>query len=210
MAQSSDLANRLYASTPLLAGSSTIRVLKLAAASSKDADLCGDLCILDLSADLAPDYAALSYVWGEIEKAAKRSKILIGPRQIPFQLTDNCYNALVALRPSDGTFVIWVDAICINQINEVEKSLQLSLMGDIYSNANETFIWLGEEDEERRCKRAICCLKSVGLPECFFNTSQHFPGAQIKPRPFWAAWTLYWRQWSWYGRPGKSHIRSIA
>jgi len=46
---------------------------------------------------------------------------------------------------SNTSFLIWIDAICIDQDNEDEKSTQILLMGDIYSGASRVIIWLGEE-----------------------------------------------------------------
>jgi hypothetical protein len=39
--------------------------------------------------------------------------------------------------------LIWIDQLCINQDDEVEKSSQVAMMGGIYRGANETLIWLG-------------------------------------------------------------------
>ncbi|KAK7946834.1 uncharacterized protein PG986_011155 [Apiospora aurea] len=40
---------------------------------------------------------------------------------------------------------IWVDAVCIDQENEREKSVQVARMDDIYSTAHEVIVWLGED-----------------------------------------------------------------
>lgn len=41
---------------------------------------------------------------------------------------------------------IWVDALCINQLDLGEKSHQIKLMPQIYTNATSVMMWLGEED----------------------------------------------------------------
>ncbi|KAL1873513.1 hypothetical protein Daus18300_003876 [Diaporthe australafricana] len=41
---------------------------------------------------------------------------------------------------------LWIDAICINQGDNNEKSSQVSMMDLIYSNAQTVVVWLGEED----------------------------------------------------------------
>ncbi|KAK4554266.1 hypothetical protein LTR86_008794 [Recurvomyces mirabilis] len=41
----------------------------------------------------------------------------------------------------------WVDKLCIDQDNILEKNHQVSMMGDIYRHAFEVLIWLGETDE---------------------------------------------------------------
>ncbi|KAK8071168.1 heterokaryon incompatibility protein-domain-containing protein [Apiospora hydei] len=40
---------------------------------------------------------------------------------------------------------IWVDAVCIDQEDEREKSVQVARMDDIYSTAHEVIVWLGED-----------------------------------------------------------------
>ena len=43
---------------------------------------------------------------------------------------------------------IWADAICINQEDDAEKSLEVAQMGKVYENARRVLIWLGDTDEE--------------------------------------------------------------
>ncbi|OQV07916.1 hypothetical protein CLAIMM_12270 [Cladophialophora immunda] len=59
-----------------------------------------------------------------------------------------------------GSFTIWVDAICINQDDEAEKSRQIRLMSAIYRGATEVFIWLGDGNE--RTNRAMSYLEAYG------------------------------------------------
>lgn len=41
---------------------------------------------------------------------------------------------------------LWIDAMCINQGDNVEKSSQVAMMDVIYSHAETVVVWLGEED----------------------------------------------------------------
>jgi Heterokaryon incompatibility protein (HET) len=43
--------------------------------------------------------------------------------------------------------MLWADAICINQTDDQEKSLQVPLMAKMYGQAEEVLIWLGNEAE---------------------------------------------------------------
>ncbi|KAF4632852.1 hypothetical protein G7Y89_g5278 [Cudoniella acicularis] len=45
-----------------------------------------------------------------------------------------------------GPMYIWIDQICINQSDLNERSAQVQLMGQIYTQAQKTIIWLGGED----------------------------------------------------------------
>lgn len=65
-------------------------------------------------------YSALSYVWGSFQNSRRIS--LNG--KAGFVVTRNLYAALRRLR-QHGVFSIWVDAICINQANNAEKSAQV-------------------------------------------------------------------------------------
>ena len=40
---------------------------------------------------------------------------------------------------------IFIDALCINQDDSLERSGQVNLMGAVYSNAEEVVAWLGIE-----------------------------------------------------------------
>lgn len=86
-------------------------------------------------------FDAVSYSWGNIEEADERKVVLDGS---PFTVSPNLYSLLEHLRDSGWTKPIWIDFICIDQQNAVEKSRQIAMMGDIYSKADEVLIWLGE------------------------------------------------------------------
>ena len=92
----------------------------------------------DLSKRL--NYRCLSYVWGDAHD--KRTIFLNGQT---FEVTANLYTALCQLRHNGERKHIWIDAICINQADAVEKTAQVQMMADIYSRTEEVLIWLGEE-----------------------------------------------------------------
>jgi hypothetical protein len=83
-------------------------------------------------------YEALSYAWGD--KALRKSMTLFGKH---FPITQNLYEALQHVRSETSNRTIWVDAICINQADAPERTLQVSMMGDIYKCARRVINWLG-------------------------------------------------------------------
>lgn len=85
-----------------------------------------------------PDYEALSYTWGD---APVSHKITINGQ--PFSIRENLYQALERLRFPDKRRTIWVDAICINQEEVVERNYEVSLMSFIYTRARRVLVWLG-------------------------------------------------------------------
>ncbi len=47
---------------------------------------------------------------------------------------------------SAGEYKIWIDAVCINQNDELERASQVRKMRQIYSSAWAVIAWLGESD----------------------------------------------------------------
>ncbi|KIM96986.1 hypothetical protein OIDMADRAFT_169760, partial [Oidiodendron maius Zn] len=58
-------------------------------------------------------------------------------------VTQNLYHALASLRYEKETRVLWVDAICINQVDNAEREAQVPQMRNIYGSANRVVVWLG-------------------------------------------------------------------
>lgn len=63
-----------------------------------------------------------------------------------FQVTDNLFRALQRLRHSDRTRLLWIDAICINQCDLDERSLQVQIMAEIYRTAWKLIVWVGDTE----------------------------------------------------------------
>ena len=82
-------------------------------------------------------YDALSYVWGE-----KGGNIPMLCEGKSIEITKNCEEVLRYLRRHNEDRVLWVDAICINQNSDREKSRQVELMGHIYKSASTVTIGL--------------------------------------------------------------------
>jgi hypothetical protein len=91
--------------------------------------------------DIVDHYVALSYVWGSI---AKPKTIWVDDLRV--NVTANLYSALHDIRDKQRVIKLWIDALCINQEDEDEKSVQISIMPDIYRLARVTVIYLGPFD----------------------------------------------------------------
>lgn len=135
------MATGKYQYTPLT-GPRQIRLLKLnSAASLEDPELSVDL--ITVSLDAAPPFEALSYTWGDPLPQAE-----IRCSGFSAHIGLSLYGALRRLRypgPGPGP-LLWADALCINQEDFVERTAQVRIMGDIFAAAENTVIWLGEED----------------------------------------------------------------
>ncbi|KAL7803836.1 heterokaryon incompatibility domain-containing protein [Trichoderma afarasin] len=86
-------------------------------------------------------FDALSYVWGN---PAVTGEITCNNRRR--SVGRNLYDALERLRLPDEERVLWIDALCINQADNQEKTQQVRLMGEIYSKAQRVLIWLGNNE----------------------------------------------------------------
>lgn len=103
-------------------------------------------------------YDALSYVWGdqsELSTLFCRVKGQSGYSGLT--IGKNLDEALRSLRRTNTAYILWVDAICINQRDIAEKERQIDLMAEIYENADKTIIWLGSQDPKLdllfKCRR---------------------------------------------------------
>ena len=60
----------------------------------------------------------------------------------------NLADAIRALRMTHNILPLWIDAICINQDDVVERGRQVQRMGQIYDNAMSVYSYLGQPDED--------------------------------------------------------------
>jgi hypothetical protein len=65
-----------------------------------------------------------------------------------FEIGPNLETALRHIRHHEEDRIFWIDAICINQNDEKERSDQVQLMRQIFSSARTVVAWLGEGDDE--------------------------------------------------------------
>jgi hypothetical protein len=52
------------------------------------------------------------------------------------------------LQHETDTIILWIDQLCINQDDDIEKSEQVQLMKAIYQGAKEVIVWLGPAADE--------------------------------------------------------------
>ena len=98
--------------------------------------------ILKTNLTCKPSFEALSYTWGD--QRTLRPITVHGAKRQALYVTENLEAALRHLRYTDKIRLLWIDALCINQGDIKERSLQVMRMGDIFSRAANVSIWLGE------------------------------------------------------------------
>lgn len=96
-----------------------------------------ELVIFDLDAKI-PEYTAVSYAWGP-DPARPKAISVSGKR---LQVTESAYQVVHDLTPEKGERYIWVDFICINQEDMIERASQVRLMGRIYAEASQVNVIL--------------------------------------------------------------------
>ncbi|RYC62188.1 hypothetical protein CHU98_g4025 [Xylaria longipes] len=108
-------------------------------------------------------YDALSYTWGRGPRAEQiyvvsEGQESAGQSQAPMLTLDirfNLANATRYLRHADQTRNLWIDAICINQVDLAERDLQIKRMGRIYGRSAAVIIWLGSSSSSSATEPAL-------------------------------------------------------
>ncbi|CZR59939.1 uncharacterized protein PAC_09834 [Phialocephala subalpina] len=96
------------------------------------------------------NYTALSYMWDyntsifpPLTPWRRRNQISFNGALLTVK--PNLHAALHQLRHETEPRIFWIDAICINQADDNEKTSQVKLMRKIYALAEKTVVWLGQE-----------------------------------------------------------------
>jgi hypothetical protein len=148
-----------------------IRILQLKAGAFGD-PIHGCLAVEGL--DATEPFDALSYCCGP----PMLSRTITINSTPGFRITQNLWNALQRVRKADGDRRIWIDAVCIDQDDEREKSSQVRHMHAVYSRAEEVCIYWGECAEQKPRKsefrpRYECSLESLERQEEFSRKRLH-------------------------------------
>ncbi|KAK0719293.1 ankyrin repeat-containing domain protein [Lasiosphaeris hirsuta] len=130
-----------YTYKPIDLSTDAIRILRLCRGYDTDPINC-ELIEIFLQDDDVP-FEALSYTWGN---STVDVYVLINGRKKPVRR--NLYTALHCLRRASEDRWLWVDALCIDQADDLEKTHQVGQMRRIYEKADRVLIWLGRATED--------------------------------------------------------------
>ncbi|KAM7210010.1 Heterokaryon incompatibility protein (HET) domain containing protein [Rhypophila decipiens] len=172
ISSSASTKDELYADLAVPAGSKTIRLLDLQLVTRQldDAPLAGSLRVVNLQDK--PEFTALSYAWKDSDdeeenRRAEANSQVRSPTlgvattsdgQVDLDITPSCSDALrhirrhqskaAAVTSGPRALSIWIDAVCINQQDDHDKTGQIPLMQEIYSQASTCYVWLGKSSPE--------------------------------------------------------------
>jgi hypothetical protein len=106
-------------------------------------------------------------------------------------ITASLCSALKRFRLATASRRLWAGAICINQDDNTEKSIQVRLMSRIYGWARRVLVYLGDEADESDLtfdilEEALKYMSSVHLCNSGWKEKQNVkPIAAIMARPWW-------------------------
>lgn len=148
--------------------------------------------IVHVSLFSKPDYVALSYTWGPRDN---RHQISLSGRSL--SIRKNLNDALQQIQSSKLVHkYLWLDAICINQGTDEdaleERSIQITLMKQIYEQAAKVLVWLGKPVNETNNRLAF--------PMMRYFRKLHNAGLK-KARPY--------RPW-WWPHKSRTHGEDVA
>ena len=66
----------------------------------------------------------------------------------PFKISAHLTDIFVHIRKPDVGRDLWIDAVCIDQTNDVERGRQVEMMGDIYQNCTADLAWIEDPKSE--------------------------------------------------------------
>jgi hypothetical protein len=134
-----------------LDGVANFRLLKLLPGGREDPIVC---VLLEVSTSDSPPYEALSYAWWDDLKSTGSDvdgpgldAVNISLDGQAFAVSVNLFFALANFRHRLTARMLWIDAICVNQMDIPERNAQVAMMRSIYGNSIRTLVWLGMGDE---------------------------------------------------------------
>ncbi|KAH7072486.1 heterokaryon incompatibility protein-domain-containing protein [Paraphoma chrysanthemicola] len=157
---------------------SSVRLLRVSPGSSSDPIICALKPIsIDRIKNSVLSFQALSYAWGygiteksivlfdlpgpegSIKRSNNHEDLAELVLHRSFLVRGNLYDAMLRLRQPNQHTWLWIDAICIDQGDEIDKSKQIPNMPEIYSAAWNVVVWLGEWDgDEEQTQLAVAFL----------------------------------------------------
>lgn len=168
---------------------SSIRLLRLYK-NEGSPGIRAELAVFDIADEECPLFTTVSYTWGEgysdeyislnghdrsvLKSLMPLLRMLCSDENQDFHLAEHWF---------------WIDSICINQADLIERAAQVKLMTNIYRKAQRTLVWLAEGSEDTH--QALDFLytlreKRHGLRQAVKKRIKHVPD-DLQGHPGWAS-----------------------
>lgn len=146
----------------------TLREIRLLVVDTSRLDEQGRvICYLEtfsLRTAPCPTYEAISWCWGD---QTRRSHIIVNDQ--PAEVSQNAAEVLRRVAFDKGHPRVWIDAVCINQADIVERGQQVAMIREVYCKAERVLAWLGED--EGTTEAAIQSIEAL-LEQCQEETNE--------------------------------------
>ena len=175
----------LFIYTPLDPNRYSIRLLTIHPSNRDYSDRLVECSLHHVDLGDHPEYLALSYTWGS---NTQRSNILVNGKTLGVSSNLGVFLKMISSQvyaPDEPELPYWIDAICINQENLVERSQQVRIMGTIYRNARTTISYIAD------CSLPKPIFKILQLFEQFCQSIRTFEGRDAA-EPYWSYISQLW------------------
>lgn len=132
--------------------------------------------------EYCPEYETVSYTWGgEDDDTRRQVPVYVGPYWDVLLQTKNCAFMLQYVRSRRASQFIWVDAICINQEDPIDRAAQVSKMSSIYQNCRRVIVYLENEEPHPKIYRPRQPLATINIEQLM---------SALKTRYFSRVWVI--------------------
>lgn len=155
--------------------------------------------IIHVTLEDVPNFEAVSYTWATEEGDDSKSEVVYHTNGAKIPVTVNCAAVLCQLRLLNQKRRLWVDALCINQINLSERNHQVGLMHMIYHGARNVLVsipslrleWTVETVPVISLKQLFEWLRGTTLPTAEHERSLRWTCEKLfKARYFQRVWII--------------------
>lgn len=106
--------------------------------------------LVSIHIDELPNYECISHRWGD---STEEKTMSLDGRKL--KISPSVYNILRHRRAFFSSRLIWIDSVCINQDDPIEKSHQVRKMHTIYAKAARVTVCLGDSPDAHLARSLI-------------------------------------------------------
>ena len=119
------------------------------------------------------EYKAISHVWNRPARIKMRCSRCSATMRVRMQSANKFHNLMVL---AGANTTIWLDVLSIDQTDHSDVLSQLSVMGDIYGNAEDVAVLLPSSDEEAYIRLKSLVVTAKTILRCHTYFEMNHPG----------------------------------